>query len=38
MCDEQGKLEENIGQYCTNQIREIRYYFMRFLKKEDILL
>ena len=37
-CDEQGRLEENIEQYCTNEIREIKYYFVIFLRKEDILL
>ena len=37
-CDEQGRLEENIGQYCMNQFKEIIYYFVRFPKKVDILL
>ena len=37
-CDKQGMLEENIEQYCTNQIEEIKYYFVRFSRNEDILL
>ena len=32
-CDEQGRLEENIRQYCTNKIREIRYYFCEISKE-----
>ena len=38
MCDEQGRLEENIEQYCTNQIKKRRHYFVRFLLNEDIPL
>ena len=37
-CDEQGRLEESIRQYCMNQIKEIMNYFMRFPRMEDILL
>ena len=32
-CDEQGRLEENIDQYCTNQIRKIRSYFCEISKE-----
>ena len=32
-CNEQGRLDENIGQYCMNQISEIRYYFCEISKE-----